>query len=117
MHSLGNSGNLRVQPASLDPISPGLSVCLVAQSCLTLCNPRDCGVPGSPVHGILQARTLEWVTIPFSRGPPNPGIELGSPTLQADSLLSEPVGKNPKCCQNCSGVKKKRSFFFILFEG
>ena len=41
---------------------------LVAQSCVTLCNPVDCSPPGSSVHGILQARILEWVFIPFSRG-------------------------------------------------
>ena len=41
---------------------------LVAQSCLTLCDPMDCSLPGSSVHGILQARTLEWVAISFSRG-------------------------------------------------
>ena len=41
---------------------------LVTQSCLTLCNPRDCSLLGSSVHGILQARTLEWIAIPFSRG-------------------------------------------------
>ena len=40
----------------------------VAQSCPTLCNPMDCSPPGSPIHGILQARTLEWVAISFSRG-------------------------------------------------
>ena len=40
---------------------------LVAQSCLTLCDPMDCSPPGSSVHGILQARILEWVAIPFSR--------------------------------------------------
>ena len=40
---------------------------LVAQSCLTLCNPMDCNPPHSSVHGILQARILEWVAIPFSR--------------------------------------------------
>ena len=45
------------------------------------------------VHGILQARILEWVAYPFSRGLPNPGIEPRSPTLQADSLLAEPAGK------------------------
>ena len=33
------------------------------QSCLTLCDPIDCSLPGSPIHGILQARTLEWVAI------------------------------------------------------
>ena len=36
------------------------------QSCLTLCNPRDSSPPGSPIPGILQARTLEWVAISFS---------------------------------------------------
>ena len=36
--------------------------------CPTLCNPVDCSPPGSPVHGILQARVLEWVAISFSRG-------------------------------------------------
>ena len=41
---------------------------LVTQSCLTLCNPMDCNPPGFSVHGILQARILEWVAIPFSRG-------------------------------------------------
>ena len=40
---------------------------LRAQSCLTLCNPMDCSPPGSPVHGLLQARILDWVGLPFSR--------------------------------------------------
>ena len=40
---------------------------LVAQLCLTLCDPMDCSLAGSSVHGILQARILEWVVIPFSR--------------------------------------------------
>ena len=39
-----------------------------AQSCLTLCNPTDCSLPGSSVHRILQVRMLEWVAIPFSSG-------------------------------------------------
>ena len=38
------------------------------QSCPTLCDPTDCSPPGSSVHGLLQARILEWVAIPFSRG-------------------------------------------------
>ena len=55
----------------------GVCVCvcvcvLVAQSCLTLCNPMNCSVPGSSNHGILQARMLEWETIPFSRGSSQP---------------------------------------------
>ena len=41
---------------------------LIAQSCPTLCDPMDCSLPGSSVHGILQARMLEWVAMPFSRG-------------------------------------------------
>ena len=38
------------------------------QSCPTLCDPMDCSFPGSSVHGILQARILEWVTMPSFRG-------------------------------------------------
>ena len=45
---------------------------LAAQSCLTLCDPRDCSLPDSSVHGILQARILEWVAILFSRGSSQP---------------------------------------------
>ena len=41
---------------------------LVAQLCLTLCNPMDCSLPGFSVHGIFQARILEWVAMPSSRG-------------------------------------------------
>jgi len=52
-------------------------------------NPIDCSPPGSSVHGILQARTLEWVAIPFSRGTCDPGIEPRAPALQADCLPSE----------------------------
>ena len=44
----------------------------VAQSCLTLCDSVDCSLPGFSVHGILQARILEWVTISFSRGSSRP---------------------------------------------
>ena len=45
------------------------------------------------VHGILQARILEWVDFPFSRGFPNRGIQPRSPALKADSLPAEPQGK------------------------
>ena len=65
----------------------------IAQSCPTLCDPMDCSLPGSSAHGVLQARILEWVAVPFSRDVPNTGIEPRSPTLQADSLLAEPAGK------------------------
>ena len=104
----------------------------VPQSCPTLSDPMDCSLPGSSIHGIFQARVLEWgaiafseslshvqvfatpwtvacqaplsmgilparilewVPIPFSRDLLNPGIEPVSPALQADSLLSKPLGK------------------------
>ena len=42
-------------------------VCVCAQSCPTLCNPMDCSPPGSSVHGVLQARILEWVAISYSK--------------------------------------------------
>ena len=45
---------------------------LVTQSCPALCDPMDYSLPGSSVHGILQARILEWVAIPFSRGSSQP---------------------------------------------
>ena len=56
------------------PISSGNVewVSEVAQSCLTLCNPMDCSLPGSSVHGIFQASILEWVAIFFSRGSSQP---------------------------------------------
>ena len=44
----------------------------VAQSCPTLCDPMDCSLPGSSIHGILQARVQEWVAISFSRGSSQP---------------------------------------------
>ena len=46
---------------------------LVTQSCLIFCNAMDCSPLGSSVHGILPARILEWVAIPFSRGSSQPG--------------------------------------------
>ena len=63
------------------------------QSCLTLCNPMDCSPPGFSVHGILQARTLDWVAVLSSRGS-DPEIEPEC-QLQVDSLLTaEPLGSS-----------------------
>ena len=53
-------------PAAACP-GQGVVIVLVAQSCLILCDFMDCSPPGSSVHGILQARILEWVAMPFSR--------------------------------------------------
>ena len=52
----------------------------VAQSCLTLCDPIACSPPGSSVHGIFQARALEWAAISFSMGSSQPRDRTGSPT-------------------------------------
>ena len=59
---------LHWQVGSLPLAPPGKSKVLIAQSCLTLCDPMDCSASGSSVLGILQARILEWVAILFSRG-------------------------------------------------
>ena len=66
---------------------------LVAKLCPTLFDPMDCSPPGSSVHGILQARILQWVSISFSRGIPDPGIKLGSPALADGFFTTEPAGK------------------------
>ena len=66
------------------------------QSFRTLCDPMDCSPPGSSVHGILQARILEWVVMPSSGDLPDPRIKLVSPmspALQEDFLPTESPGK------------------------
>ena len=67
---------------------------LVAKSWLTLCDPRDCSLPGYSVYGISQARILEWVAISFSQGDlPHPGIKSESPALAGRFFTTEPPGK------------------------
>ena len=68
---------------------------VLSQSCLTLCDPMDCSMPGSSVHGILPEY---WNVLPCPPPGdlPDPGIKPGSPALQADYLLSEPPGMDPK---------------------
>ena len=67
----------------------------VAQSCPPLCDPMDCSLPGSSLHGILQARVLEWVAIFLLQGIfLNQGLNPGLPHCrQTDALPSEPPGK------------------------
>ena len=66
---------------------------------LTLCYAMDCSPPGSSVHGILQARILEWVAISFSRGSSQPRDRTWISALQADALSSEPPGKPSLVCR------------------
>ena len=71
---------------------------LVAQWCPTLCDLMDWSLPGSSVHGILQARVLEWVTVPSSRrsSPLRDRTQVSYVScIQVDSLPSEPFGKPP----------------------
>ena len=83
------------------PPSPSLTpnpsrckhMCSVAKLCLTLCDPMDCGPPGSSVQGSLQARILEWAAIFFSQGIfPTQGSNPCLPHWQADPLEdSQPI--------------------------
>ena len=66
----------------------------IDQSCPTLCDPIDWGLPGSSVHRILQARILEWVEISFSRGSSRPRDQTGSPALETE--VSE-LPRKPSC--------------------
>ena len=68
-------------------------LCLVAQSCLTLCNPVDCSPPGSSVHGDSPGKNTGVGCHAPPRDIPNPGTKPSSPVLQVDSILSEPPGK------------------------
>ena len=90
--NLKNKTNLRCSRKSCDPLRhrydlvslltvPSLPGYVCAQSCLTLCDPKDCSLPGSSVYGISQAGILEWVAIPFPRGSSSdlPGIKPTSP--------------------------------------
>ena len=77
-----------------------LFCCSVAQSFLTLCDPMDCCPPDSSVHGIIQARILEWVAISYSRGSSQPRVILNSPS----DNCSIPTMSGPDTCSvysNC----------------
>ena len=89
-------------------------LCTSFQSSLTLCDPMDYSLPGSSVHGILQARILEWVAMASSRGSSWPGVESVSPmspALQVDSLPLSHQGK-PWILLFLT----KKTFFSLHFE-
>ena len=75
----------RFRKCDIDAILLSNCCCFVTKLCPTLCNPADCNPPISSVNGILQARILERVAIPFSTFL-DPGIEPASSMLQANSL-------------------------------
>ena len=86
--------NLKEDPPSCtQSIMEGAGEGEVTQSCPTLCDPMDCNLLGFSVHGILQARILEWIAISFSKGSFQPRDRTQSPALEADALTSETPGK------------------------
>ena len=73
----------------------------VAQSCLTLLDPMDCSQPGSSIHGIFQARVLEWGAIAFSRAWPQGAASLLKPQPEAQPQASE-------CCPIPDGRSQEK---------
>ena len=65
----------------------------VAQSCLTLRDPMDCSLPGSSIHGIFQARVLEWVAIAFSEK--DHTTTTATKSLQSCPILCDPTDGSP----------------------
>ena len=111
-NSRSNSGVPSSGKSSLitspSPCQTGLTLCflgacsLVAKLCPTLCDPLDCRLPGSSVHGIFQAKILEWVDISPPGDLPNPGIELAFPIscIAGRFFITEPPGKRPYSSQS-----------------
>ena len=86
------------------------------QSCPTLCDPMNCSLPGSSLHGILQARILEWVPMPSSRDFPNPGVKPTShmsPELAGSFFTTSATWEAP---QIIIETPKKLYFFAFLSE-
>ena len=76
------------------------SYSVITQSCPTLWDPMDCRPPGSSVHGFPRQEYWSGLPFPSPGDLPNPGIEPRSPSLQADTLTSEPPGKPPFLIQS-----------------
>ena len=66
------------------------------RQCMSDCDPMDCSPPGSSVHGALQAKILERIAMPFSRGSSRPGVKPRSLAWQADSSPAEPPGESSR---------------------
>ena len=88
-------------PALCDPIMPCYAKTL--QSCPALCDPMDCSAAGSSVHGIPQARILEWAAISFSRGPSQPRDGTHVSCLLPWQVGSLPLGPAGRPCSGPRG--------------
>ena len=86
------------------------------QSCPTLCNTMDYNPPGSSVHGILQARLLEWIAVPSFRGssqPRDPALDT-SPALAGGFFTTRAIWEAPIIRTYCKKKKKIREWFLSL---
>ena len=75
----------------------------VAQSCLTLSDPMDCSASGSSIHGIFQARVLEWGAIAFSGNKGHNGLSCARPSPHSDGGSVFPSPCVLATCRNCFG--------------
>ena len=89
---------------SLQNMSWVVVVVLVPKSCLTLCDPMDCCLPGSYVQGIIQARILECVAISFSRGSSRPRVWTLVSCIAGRFFSTEPPGKPPQSMSCASSI-------------
>ena len=90
-HVIGEGRDKRELHFSYNFVIP--CCCLIGKLCLTLCDPMDCSPPGFSVHGILQARTLEWAAISFSRGSSPPRDPTCIFCIAREFFITEPPGK------------------------
>ena len=89
---------------------------LISQLCLTLYDPMDCSPPGSFVHGILQARILEWVAIPFSRGSSYPRHQTGVSCIAGRFFTIWATREAPwKHYSQCHMSTRAGHFWFMLY--
>ena len=80
-------------------------VCACAQSYCTLCDPTDQSLPGSSVHGILQARILEWVAMPSSRGSSQLRDQTCVSCFAGGFFTAEPPGKANRCYNSINAAQ------------
>ena len=94
----GQGGAMSADSGLRDKIYTSKVTSEVAQSCPTLCNPTDCSLPGSSVHGIFQTRILEWLPFPSPGELSDPEIKpsfLASPAPAGRFFTTKPRGKPP----------------------
>ena len=85
----------------------------VAQSCLTLCNPTDCSLPGSSVHGIFQAIVLEWIAISFSRGSSQPRDQTQVSRIVDRRFTIQATREVPRVFSKKASILRYSAFFIV----